>query len=245
MTLDLAQFHDTFFEESFEALDSMESALLKLDIGAPDPERINTIFRVAHSIKGGSATFGFKEIASFTHSLETMLDEMRSGRMQVTQPISNILLKSVDVMRAMLRAVQNNQPIDAQSVADLQFDLELAIAQKDAAPVAPPAAPAVALPSAAPVAVAQDPADSTTAGSPATAPEPATNGTQVPRWEISFKPHKELLARGLIAQGLLVNVAPAYALPIQLYWHCWNLESEVLDALTAALKQTAAQSLVP
>ncbi len=114
MTLDLTQFHGVFFEESFEALDSMEAALLKLDVGAPDPERINTIFRVAHSIKGGSATFGFTAIASFTHSLETMLDEMRAGRMQVTQAISDILLKSVDVMRDMLRAVQNNQPIDAQ-----------------------------------------------------------------------------------------------------------------------------------
>ena len=196
MTLDLTQFHGVFFEESFEALDSMEAALLKLDVGAPDPERINTIFRVAHSIKGGSATFGFKDIASFTHSLETMLDEMRAGRMHVTQAISNILLKSVDVMREMLRAVQNNQPINTQSVADLQFDLELAIAQKDAAPsAAPSSAPSVAAqPSAAPVAVAPDAAVFTTAASPAAAPEPATSGT--PRWEISFKPHPQLLARG-------------------------------------------------
>ncbi len=74
MTIDLTQFHGAFFEESFEALDSMEAALLKLDVGAPDKELINTIFRVAHSIKGGSATFGFSAIASFTNSLETMLD---------------------------------------------------------------------------------------------------------------------------------------------------------------------------
>lgn len=53
-----------------------------------------------------------------------------------------------------------------------------------------------------------------------------------------------LLAQGLIEQGLLANVAPTYTLPIQLYWHCWNLESEVLDALTAAIKQAAARSLV-
>src|SRR6185503_7464727 len=66
MALDLAQFHDAFFDESFEALDTMEAALLKLNIGAPEPEVINTIFRVAHSIKGGSATFGFSEVASFT-----------------------------------------------------------------------------------------------------------------------------------------------------------------------------------
>ncbi len=54
----------------------------------------------------------------------------------------------------------------------------------------------------------------------------------------------EQLARGLIEQGQLVNIAPAYVLPIQLYWHCWNLESEVLDALTEALKQASARSLV-
>src|SRR6185437_11461045 len=140
-SLDLTQFHDAFFEESFEALDSMESALLKLDVGSPDKELINTIFRVAHSIKGGSATFGFSDIASFTHSLETMLDELRSGTMQVTLAMSDLLLKSVDVMRAMLRAVQAKQPIDAQRVSDLQFDLELMIAQKPAAPAVPVSGP--------------------------------------------------------------------------------------------------------
>src|SRR5919204_5259367 len=144
MTIDLTQFHDAFFEESFEALDSMEAALLKLDIGAPDKELINTIFRVAHSIKGGSATFGFTDIASFTHSLETLLDELRSGTMQVTLAMSDLLLKSVDVMRAMLRAVQQKQPIDSQRVSDLQFDLELMIVQKNSAPAPTPAEPAAA-----------------------------------------------------------------------------------------------------
>src|SRR5246127_252564 len=143
MTIDLTQFHDAFFEESFEALDSMEAALLKLDIGAPEPELINTIFRVAHSIKGGSATFGFSDIASFTHSLETLLDELRSGGMQVTVAISDLLLKSVDVMRAMLKSTQAKQPLDMQRVSDLQFDLELAIAQKNSAPAPSAAVPAV------------------------------------------------------------------------------------------------------
>jgi len=61
-------------------------------------------------------------------------------------------------------------------------------------------------------------------------------------WGVSVVPR--LLAQGLIAQGLLVNLTPACVLPIQLYWHCWNLESEVLDALTAALTQSAALALV-
>ena len=169
MTVDLTQFHDAFFEESFEALDAMEAALLKLDVGAPEPELINTIFRVAHSIKGGSATFGFGEIASFTHSLETLLDELRSGTMPVTPEVSDLLLKSVDVLRAMLRAVQATRPIDAQRVSDLQFDLEVVIARKNA-PLAAPAKEAPATPCAMDV------------------------SPQI--WQIRFRPYRELLARG-------------------------------------------------
>jgi len=60
-------------------------------------------------------------------------------------------------------------------------------------------------------------------------------------WGVSVVP--ELLVRGLIAQGELVNVAPAARVPVQLYWHCWNLESAVLDQLTAALTRAATQAL--
>jgi two-component system, chemotaxis family, sensor kinase CheA len=191
MTIDLTQFHDAFYEESFEALDSMEAALLKLDIGAPEPELINTIFRVAHSIKGGSATFGFSDIASFTHSCETLLDELRSGGMQVSLQISDLLLKTVDVMRAMLRSTQSKQPLDMQKVSDVQFDVEMMIAQKNAAgpvsaPAKPAAAPAKAAPAAASVANTATPAAATTATTTAT-PR---------RWEISFRPYRELFARG-------------------------------------------------
>jgi two-component system chemotaxis sensor kinase CheA len=174
MALDLAQFHDAFFDESYEALDTMEASLLKLNVGAPEPELINTIFRVAHSIKGGSATFGFSEVASFTHTCETLLDELRGNRMQVTRNITDLLLKSVDVMRDMLRGVQNKEPIDAQRVADLQFDLELAIAQKNAAQAAPAPAPAVA-------------AVETAAPAAARAAH---------RWRIQFRPHPQLFVHG-------------------------------------------------
>ena len=207
MTIDLTQFHDAFFEESFEALDSMESALLKLDIGAPEPELINTIFRVAHSIKGGSATFGFSDIASFTHSCETLLDELRSGGMQVSLEISDLLLKTVDVMRAMLRSTQSKQPLDMQKVSDVQFDVEMMIAQKNNAPaikvtpavVAPAkAAPAAAQPAMAAPASAASPAAANTMSAPAaTAASSSTPASPAPRrWEISFRPYRELFARG-------------------------------------------------
>jgi LysR family transcriptional regulator, chromosome initiation inhibitor len=60
-------------------------------------------------------------------------------------------------------------------------------------------------------------------------------------WGVSVVP--ELLVRGLLAQGALVNLRPGTALPIQLYWHCWNLQSEVLDALTGALAAGAVSAL--
>ncbi|MDB6008133.1 MAG: chemotaxis protein CheA [Gammaproteobacteria bacterium] len=197
MTIDLTQFHDAFFEESFEALDSMEAALLKLDIGAPEPELINTIFRVAHSIKGGSATFGFSDIASFTHSCETLLDELRSGGMQVSLDISDLLLKTVDVMRAMLRSTQSKQPLNMQRVSDIQFDVELIIAQKNNAPAKPAVVAPVAVapppaPSPAPVSVA--PAGDSLAGR-SVAPAPVVAAV-AKHWEISFRPYRELFARG-------------------------------------------------
>lgn len=130
MSIDLTQFHAAFYEESTEAIAQMEEALLRLNVGMPDAELVNTIFRVAHSIKGGAATFGFSEITSFTHTLETLLDELRGQRMQVTTGLSDLLLQSVDVMREMLRAQQSQQPINAQRMADLQFDLEVAVARK-------------------------------------------------------------------------------------------------------------------
>ena len=123
MTLDLAQFHDTFFEESFEALDSMEAALLKLSAGAVDAELINTIFRVAHSIKGGSATFGFSDVAQFTHILETLLDQMRAGKRQVQPQLVDLLLRSGDMMREMLVATQQKQAMDKSRVAALHAEI--------------------------------------------------------------------------------------------------------------------------
>ena len=68
-------------------------------------------------------------------------------------------------------------------------------------------------------------------------------GAVLAGWGVSVVPR--LMADVLITQGQLVNVAPSYTLPIQLYWHCWNLASEVLDALSAALRQSAAAALQP
>lgn len=122
--MDLNQFHDTFFEESNEGLDEMETNLLNLEIGADNSETINTIFRGAHSIKGGSGTFGFNEIASFTHVMETLLDEIRGGYKDLTQDIIEVLLQSVDCLREMLSAQQQDHNVDTNKSESLKTQLE-------------------------------------------------------------------------------------------------------------------------
>ena len=102
MSVDLSRFHQVFFEESLEGLDVMENALMELDPAEIDKETINAIFRSAHSIKGGSATFGFTCIAEFTHVLETLLDQVRAGKRGLSPEDVNLFLQSVDCMREMI-----------------------------------------------------------------------------------------------------------------------------------------------
>lgn len=120
----MSQFLQTFFEESSEGLEIMETGLLNLDVGTADSEEINTIFRAAHSIKGGSATFGLSAVASFTHHMETLLDELRDGRRDVTQEVVDLLLQSVDCLRELLEAAQNNDEFDAQRIQQTEDEMQ-------------------------------------------------------------------------------------------------------------------------
>jgi two-component system, chemotaxis family, sensor kinase CheA len=124
MTLDreMAEIAKVFFQECREGLDAMESGLLSLGAGA-DPENINTIFRAAHSIKGGAATFGFVEVAAFTHGVETLLDEMRKGERPVTAEAIQTLLQASDCIREMVAATEAEQPLDQGRIAILNSDI--------------------------------------------------------------------------------------------------------------------------
>jgi two-component system chemotaxis sensor kinase CheA len=124
MSIDLSQFHQVFYEESYEGLDAMEQGLLEMDIEAPDDEVINTIFRAAHSIKGGSGTFGFNQVAEFTHVVETLLDEVRSGHRAMNQSIMDLLLISVDCMRSLLEELQAGDDPDLSQAKDLKSQFE-------------------------------------------------------------------------------------------------------------------------
>jgi two-component system chemotaxis sensor kinase CheA len=123
LDLEMAEIAKIFFEESREGLDAMEAGLLKLD-ASTGRENIDMIFRAAHSIKGGSATFGFVDIAEFTHGVETLLDEMRQGSRPVTSDAVQVLLRSCDCLRAMVAATQEERPMDQARVASLNADIK-------------------------------------------------------------------------------------------------------------------------
>ena len=118
--IDLSQFHAIFFEECSEGIEAMESGLLNLEDGQSDTETINTIFRAAHSIKGGAGTFGFKDLSEFTHGMETMLDEMREGRRPVTKDAVSLLLESVDCLRELVLCCKDNKEIDSDAITNLK-----------------------------------------------------------------------------------------------------------------------------
>ncbi len=127
MAIDMEQFRQVYLEESFEGLEIMEAGLLELVPGAADAEEINTIFRAAHSIKGGSATFGFEEVTGFTHVMETLLDQMRSGERDVTTEGVDVLLRSVDCLHSMFIDLKAGDPIDQERVDSVRADLDEAL----------------------------------------------------------------------------------------------------------------------
>lgn len=131
MSIDLSQFFEVFFEESFEGLDTMEAELLNLVPGEEDLETINTIFRAAHSIKGGSGTFGFSSVADFTHVLETLLDQIRQGERELSTEHVNLLLKAVDCLRALLAALQGEQEPDLTEADLLKVQFEHVLGMKN------------------------------------------------------------------------------------------------------------------
>jgi len=136
MSMDLQRFHATFFEESREGLDAMEAGLLSLEEGNRDPETINSVFRAAHSIKGGAATFGFESIAGLTHVLETLLDELRAGKRALEPSAVDAMLGSVDVLRALLREAEHGQAADPAAVQAVLARLNAVLSGQPATPAA-------------------------------------------------------------------------------------------------------------
>ena len=116
MSIDIEQFHSVFFDESDEHLDDMEQLLMSLDVESPDPEELNSIFRAAHSIKGGSGIFGFDALMNLTHVMENLLDKARNNELSVTADIVNVLLETLDVLKDTLNAYRDETSVPEESI---------------------------------------------------------------------------------------------------------------------------------
>ncbi|WP_175836050.1 chemotaxis protein CheA [Burkholderia anthina] len=153
MTLDITQFYQTFFDEADELLAQMEQLLLNLDVGAPDPEDLAAIFRAAHSIKGGAATFGFSALTETTHILESLLDRARNHELTLTKEMVDAFLETKDVLSDQLVDYRASAEPDAAAAATICAKLERLKAESgaaaaDAAPVAAVVAAAAPAPAA-------------------------------------------------------------------------------------------------
>ena len=148
--IDLSQFYQIFFEEAGENLDQMEQMLLALDLEKADDEELNAIFRCAHSIKGGAATFGFADVAELTHQMESLLDKLRRHELTPTAAMVDVLLESSDALRGLLGAHQGRGGTPP-ATADLVARISVLAHGEDAEHTEPEPAPVVvAAPVAAP-----------------------------------------------------------------------------------------------
>jgi len=202
MTIDMSQFYQVFFEETAEHLNEMEQQLLNLDVDNPDPDDLNAIFRAAHSIKGGSGTFGFTDMTGVTHILETLLDRIRKGELAIRPEMIDAFLEARDVLGAQLSGHQNNTEVDEQAAMDICA--KLGQLTKDVGAPPPAAKAPVAQPEAAPAATPQT-------------------------FHIEFAPPASALEQGLKLDGLFDDLRAMGSFEVnecaatETSPHCWKM----------------------
>ena len=133
-----------FFAEAEQQVEQLESNILVIENDPSNHEAIDEIFRAAHTLKGGSATVEMMELSHFTHSVEDVLDEIRSDRVSVDEDVVDLLLTSIDVIKAMLEARQQGA-IYEENIDGIIEKLKSYIPEKGAKSV-PKKAPAKAAP---------------------------------------------------------------------------------------------------
>ena len=121
--MDTSQYMSMFLEESMDNLQTLNESLLELEQEPNDVDKLNEIFRVAHTIKGMAATMGFNEMAELTHKMEDVLSEFRDGELNVTQQVVTVLFKCLDTLEQMVDnisdGIEEKVPID-----DIMNELE-------------------------------------------------------------------------------------------------------------------------
>ncbi|MFF0947988.1 chemotaxis protein CheA [Rhizobium leguminosarum] len=211
--MDMNEIKEIFFQECEEQLAELESGLLKLNDGDRDPETVNAVFRAVHSIKGGAGAFGLDDLVAFAHVFETTLDCVRSNKLEPSQDVLKVMLKSADVLADLTNAARDGGSVDESRSRGLVKELE-ALANGE-------------LPS--PSASAEAPAPKAAAKAASAAPAPTPKPTDdsgfqpvpfsfddfggeddaggMPTYEVIFKPRYELYSKGNDATLLLRDLS--------------------------------------
>ncbi|MBC7311485.1 MAG: chemotaxis protein CheA [Rhizobium sp.] len=208
--MDMNEIKEIFFQECEEQLAELESGLLKMNDGDRDPETVNAVFRAVHSIKGGAGAFGLDDLVAFAHVFETTLDCVRSNKLEPGPEVMKVMLKSADVLADLVTASRDGGSVDPSRSSGLVKELEaLANGEVPHAAAAPAPAAAPAAKAAAPVAAPAPSDDSGFQPIPFSfdddfggEPESAT-----PTFDVSFKPRRELYAKGNEAALLLRDLS--------------------------------------
>lgn len=174
MALDMEQLRKMFYEECRENLEVLEDVLLNLDVTSIDEESINTIFRAAHSIKGGAATFNLFDISEFTHSVEAYLDRVRNNEKELTAGTVDLLLKSGDCIRSMLEGHEQGSEVNSELQQEVSAELHQLLGEDVSTP---------------------DCQTTQNKASVDEVEEPETDSTQGD-WHVIFEPHPEMFFSG-------------------------------------------------
>ena len=209
--MDMNEIKEIFFQECEEQLAELESGLLKLNDGDRDPETVNAVFRAVHSIKGGAGAFGLDDLVAFAHVFETTLDCVRSNKLEPTQDVLKVMLKSADVLADLVAASRDGGSVDGSRTRGLVKELEALAHGEVPAPSHEAPKPAA---KAAPAAAKVEPPKPTDESGFQPVPftfddfgsdeEPPIEGST---YEISFKPRRELYSKGNEAALLLRDLS--------------------------------------
>jgi two-component system chemotaxis sensor kinase CheA len=208
--MDMNEIKEIFFQECEEQLAELESGLLRLNDGDTDPETVNAVFRAVHSIKGGAGAFGLDDLVSFAHVFETTLDCVRSNKLEASQDLLKVMLRSADVLADLTAASRDGGTVESSRTSGLVAELE-AYAKGQPLPGAS------AAPAPAPAAATPEPAPAETPAPAAEAPEPTDDSGFQPVpfsfdaldgddelaiedgrsvFTVRFKPRSDLYAKG-------------------------------------------------
>lgn len=204
----MQEIRNSFFIECDELLEGLQDALGAMEGGDHSSDTINVAFRAVHSIKGGAGAFGLDQLVGFAHTFETVMDDVRSGKLALEGAVVSLFFQCADMLSDLVRVSREGDLLAEDEMAPLVGQLKALSGGSGDAPEEPevdfqPMGISIDLPDLdlpAEDAPSDDAAGGTTAGTPAEAPgqaDPETDASEMSRWfEVTFRPEPELYRSG-------------------------------------------------